>query len=40
MLAEITLREVVETDLELFHENQRDVEAARMADFPQRDRAR
>jgi RimJ/RimL family protein N-acetyltransferase len=35
---EISLREVEAADLELFHEYQLDPEAARMADFPQRDR--
>jgi RimJ/RimL family protein N-acetyltransferase len=38
MPAEITLRDVSDADLELFFENQLDAEAARMADFPQRDR--
>jgi RimJ/RimL family protein N-acetyltransferase len=32
------LRDVVETDLPIFFEHQRDPEATRMADFPARDR--
>ena len=34
----VDLREVGEGDLEIFHEYQLDSEAARMADFPARDR--
>jgi RimJ/RimL family protein N-acetyltransferase len=35
---EVTLREVVESDLETFYEQQLDPDAARMAAFPSRDR--
>lgn len=36
-LARVALREVVDSDLPIFFENQRDSEAARMAAFPSRD---